>query len=62
MGCNVSFLYKIAASAAICSDFGRVIQQQQRQQQQQQQQLNCATIEMDVAVFNLPIHFITPAA
>ena len=55
MGFNVSFLYKIAASAAICSDFGRVMQQQQ-------QQLNCATIEMDVAVFNLPIHFITPAA
>ena len=53
MGFNVSFLYKIAASAAICSDFGRVMQQQQ---------LNCATIEMDVAVFNLPIHFITPAA
>ena len=57
MGCNVSSLYKIAASAAICSDFGRVMQQQQ-----QQQQLNCGTIEMDVAVFNLPIHFITPAA
>ena len=57
MGFNVSFLYKIAASAAICSDFGRVMQQQQ-----QQQQLNCGTIEMDVAVFNLPIHFITPAA
>ena len=54
MGFNVSFLYKIAASVAICSDFGRVMQQQQ--------QLNCATIEMDVAVFNLPIHFITPAA
>ena len=58
MGFNVSFLYKIAATAAICSDFGRVMQQQQ----QQRQQLNCATIEMDVAVFNLPIHFITPAA